>query len=75
MELWLQLALAGACVLALLTSAVRVKRYSRQHVVVRLTIGGRGLYFSRTPDGIWCRLRLRRHAPRCCGPVSRPVEN
>lgn len=68
MELWLQLAVPGACVLALLASAVRVKRYSRRHVVIRLTIGGRGLYFSRTPDGIWCRLRLRRHTPRCGWP-------
>jgi hypothetical protein len=68
MELWLQLAVPGVCVMALLASAVRVKRYSRQHVVARLTIFGRGLYFSRTPDGIWCKLRLRRHVPRCCWP-------
>ena len=68
MELCLQLTVPSACVLLLLASALRVRRYSRGHVAMRLTIVGRGLYFSRTPDGIWCRLRLRRCAPTCCAP-------
>ena len=67
MDAWLQLAIAAVCVL-LVVSALHVKRYSRQHIEIRLTVVGRGLYFSRTPDGIWCKLRLRRHAPRCCWP-------
>ena len=52
METWLQLAVAGLAVLLLLASALRVKRYSRRHVEIRFTVAGRGLYFSRTPDGI-----------------------
>lgn len=68
METWLQLAIASLSVLGLLASALRVKRYSRRHVEIRVTVAGRGLYFSRTPDGIWCKLRLRRHTPRCYWP-------
>jgi hypothetical protein len=36
-----------------------VKRYSGAHLVAQLAVRGRGLYFSRTPDGVWWRLRLR----------------
>ena len=77
METWLQLAVAGLAVLLLLASALRVKRYSRRHVEIRFTVAGRGLYFSRTPDGIWCKLRLRRHTPRCGWPESgdQPPDN
>ena len=66
--MWLQSAVPVACVLLLLASALRVKRYSRQHTAISLAVAGRGLYFSRTPDGIWCKLRLHRHSPRCCWP-------
>ena len=40
--------------------SVRVRRYSRRHVVASLTVQDRGIYFSRTPDGDWWKLRLRR---------------
>jgi hypothetical protein len=46
---------------------MRIRRYSQSHLAVELTIAGRGLYFSRTPDGTWWRLRLRR---RSCSPTS-----
>src|SRR5438067_13099645 len=39
--------------------AVSVHRYSRGHVTGHLAVAGRGLYFSRTPDGTWWQLRLR----------------
>jgi hypothetical protein len=56
-----------------LAYGLRVRRYSRGHVVAELTVRGRGLYYSRTPDGIWWRIRLR---ARCGapGPASPPVE-
>lgn len=41
------------------SGALRVHRYSPAHVDGRLAVGGRGLFFSRTPDGLWWRLRLR----------------
>lgn len=47
---------------------MRIRRYSKSHVVVELTIAGRGLYFNRTPDGAWWRLRLRDR--RCPDPSS-----
>ena len=53
--------------LALVAAGTRVRRYSATHVAVRVTVAGRGLYFSRTPDGTWSRLRLRR---RRCPPTS-----
>jgi hypothetical protein len=49
-----------AAVAALVGSGVlRVGRYSVAHVEGRLAVAGRGLFFSRTPDGVWWRLRLR----------------
>jgi hypothetical protein len=45
------------------TGGLRIRRYSAAHVDAQLTIAGRGLYFSRTPDGAWWRLRL--HRRRC----------
>jgi len=36
-----------------------VRRYSGNHVVAHLAVRGRGLYYSRTPDGTWWRLRIR----------------
>src|SRR4051812_27826166 len=62
MTLWL--AIAGAFLVGLgLGNAVRVRRYSRRHIAGEIAIRGRGLFFSRTPDGTWWRLRLR--ARRC----------
>jgi hypothetical protein len=45
------------------TKTVSVHRYSRGHVEGEVAIRGRGLFFSRTPDGTWSKLRLR--ARRC----------
>jgi hypothetical protein len=45
-----------------------VQRHSPHHVTAQLTVAGRGLYFSRTPDGNWWALRLRRHRVRCSWP-------
>jgi hypothetical protein len=42
-----------------------VRRYSPTHFTAELTIAGRGLYVSRTADGLWWRIRLR----RSCSPV------
>ena len=55
--------LAVALLLGLLavlatTGGLSVRRYSATHVAAQLAIAGRGLYFSRTPDGAWWRLRL-----------------
>jgi hypothetical protein len=41
------------------SGGLTVKRYSGAHLVAQLAGRGRGLYFSRTPDGVWWRLRLR----------------
>ena len=41
------------------SGALRVRRYSAAHVDGRLAVAGRGLFFSRTPDGVWWRVRLR----------------
>jgi hypothetical protein len=62
MTLWLAVAAAfvlGVCI----ANAVSVRRYSPTHVVGEVALGGRGLFFSRTPDGTWWKLRLR--ARRC----------
>jgi hypothetical protein len=66
--------LAGT--LSLLISSVRVHRYSRGHVTVRATLAGRGLNVSKTPDGAWwaVRLRRRRCAPRSWWPDDGPAE-
>jgi hypothetical protein len=42
---------------------VLLVRHSAVWVDAQLTIAGRGFYFSRTPDGVWWRFRLR--ARRC----------
>ena len=63
---WVVLVITGslATVAALVGSGVlRVRRYSVAHLEGRLAVAGRGLFFSRTPDGIWWRVRLR--ARRC----------
>jgi hypothetical protein len=59
---WAMLVIVGsaATAAALVRSGVlRVRRYSPTHVGGRLAVAGRGLFFSRTPDGVWWRLRLR----------------
>lgn len=48
--------------LSLLVASVRVHRYSRGHTTAQATLAGRGLYVSKTPDGIWWAVRLRRRA-------------
>ena len=69
--LWPSILAGGAGLVGVLALGLRVRRYSRVHVVAQLTFGGRGLYFSRTPDGIWWRLRLR---ARCGAPARPPDE-
>ena len=59
---WLMLA-TGFVVGVLATHAVTVRRYAPSHVVAEISLAGRGVFFSRTPDGIWWRVRLR--ARRC----------
>jgi len=49
----------GAVIALAASGALMVRRYSASHVVAQFAIAGRGLYFSRTPDGTWWRLRLR----------------
>jgi hypothetical protein len=60
MLLWLLLASLLAVVVLTVTGGLSVRRYSGRHVVAQLAVRSRGLYFSRTPDGVWWRLRLRR---------------
>jgi hypothetical protein len=50
--------------------SVTVRRYSSAHTALQVTVRGRGLYYSRTPDGTWWRLRLRKHIPNCPPPVD-----
>ena len=53
------LVVLAALVALAATGALRVRRYSHSHVDAQLAIAGRGLHFTRTPDGVWWRLRLR----------------
>lgn len=67
MTLWL--AVVGAFVLGIAAAnAVSLRRYSPSHVVGHIALGGRGLFFSRTSDGTWWRLRLRAHRCRTTCP-------
>jgi hypothetical protein len=59
MLLWLLLVAGVAVVVLTVSGGLAVRRYSSAHVVAHLAVRGRGLYFSRTPDGVWWRLRLR----------------
>jgi hypothetical protein len=63
MLLWLLSASLLAFAVLTATGGLSVQR-NGCHVVAQLAVGGRGLYFNRTPDGVWWRLRLRR---RACG--------
>jgi hypothetical protein len=67
MTLWLMTA-AGFVVGVVAAHAVTVRRYSPSHVVGEVSVASRGLFFSRTPDGIWWRVRLR--ARRCTDDLS-----
>ena len=58
MPLWLML-VTGFAVGVVAAQAVTVRRYSPSHVVGKISLAGRGLFFSRTPDGNWWRVRLR----------------
>ena len=58
MTLWLMVAL-GFVVGVVAAQAVTVRRYSPSHLVGELSLAGHGVFFSRTPDGIWWRVRLR----------------
>ena len=59
--------LAGAVVVAGLvaTGSLSVQRHSCHHVTAQVAIGQRGVFFSRTLDGVWWRLRLRPCTRRC----------
>jgi hypothetical protein len=61
MVVWLLGVLTGAAAMAALvaTGSLHVRRYSAHHVTAHLAVARRGLFFSRTPDGVWWRLRLR----------------
>jgi len=61
MVVWLVGFLAGAGTVAGLSAAgvLSVRRHSRRHITAHVAIAQRGLFFSRTPDGAWWRLRLR----------------
>ena len=61
------LLIVPASAIALLAGSLRVHRYSRGHVTVHATLAGRGLGISRTPEGTWWAVRLRR---RRCAPLS-----
>ena len=50
---------AGFVVGVVAAHAVTLHRYSPSHLVGELSLAGRGVFFSRTPDGIWWRVRLR----------------
>lgn len=68
MTLWPAVFGLFAFVLLVLAGGLRVRRHSPSHITARLTLGGRGIYFSRTPDGNWWQLRLGRRAPGCRWP-------
>jgi len=51
----------------MIAACLRVQRHSPGHVTMQATLAGRGLYVSRTPDGLWWALRLRR---RTCPPAD-----
>jgi hypothetical protein len=66
--IWLLAAVVLSTGLVAVLAAVgwlAVRRYSGSHLVAHFAIAGRGLYFSRTPDGSWWRLRLRPRGRVC----------
>jgi hypothetical protein len=56
---WLLVAAFACLAMLVATGGLRMRRYSGSHLVAHLAVRGRGIYFSRTPDGSWWRLRLR----------------
>jgi hypothetical protein len=58
---------------ALVAMSVRVRRYFPGHLTLQATLAGRGLYFTRTPDGTWWAIRLRRR--RCRLACWRPGDS
>ena len=67
MVLWsLAIVLAGLTVLVA-SGAVQVRRYSRGHITGQFAVRGHGLYFSRTPDGTWWKVRLVPRRRTCAG--------
>jgi hypothetical protein len=58
--LWLVLAFAVAVALLVVTRPLEWRRFSKGHFTAQFVIRGHGLYLSRTPDGTWLKLRLRR---------------
>jgi hypothetical protein len=56
--IWLILALAGALAVLVATRAVEWHRFSKGHFTVQFAIRDRGLYFGRTPDDTWWKIRL-----------------
>jgi len=62
---WLVIALLLLAVA--ITATLRARRFSGTHLVAEITLAGRGVYFSRTADGVWWKLRLRH---RGCPPGS-----
>lgn len=56
---WFVVAVCAGIALLAACRVLEVRRYSGSHLVGHLAIGGRGLYFSRTPDGTWWKLRMR----------------
>jgi hypothetical protein len=68
MAIWLILALAVALALLVTARAVEWHRFSKGHFTVQFAIRDRGLYFSRTPDGTWWKIRLRTRDCECVYP-------
>ena len=64
MTVWLAVGLAFVAGL-IVANALTVRRYSRGHLAGQFALCGRGLFFSRTPDGTWWKLRLRASVRRC----------
>jgi hypothetical protein len=65
MHVWVTLGAVMAVALVTSASGLRVRRYSRGHLVAQLAVRGRGLFISRTPDGTWWRIRLRARRRVC----------
>ena len=73
MAAWLA-ALVVIALVAGLAGGLRLRRFSPGHITARLTGSGRGIYFSRTPDGDWWALRLRRRRCQAAFPATGPAD-
>ena len=65
MLFWVAVAACVSFAVLVATGGLSVRRYSGSHLVAHLAVAGRGLYISRTPDGLWWRVRLRPRRRRC----------